>query len=162
MNWKNAQRNRVVEANTYHVQVAGFRTTKFTTGNDGAIFDYIIIGPEGNEEVGAKISDFFTFTKNAEWRIGWFVSTCGIMTTDLPDMEYGSEDFGRILNLCKGRKLFVTVIKEDYQGSMRNKVTDYQPDDSMEPIEEIQEVPEFIKKKASFPTNKMRRPSQEG
>lgn len=147
MSWKNASRNRVVPANTYHVKIINIKGHTFNTGNEGFIFEYEIIGPDNSGEVGGKISDFLVVTENTTWKIGWLVGACGVNTEELPDMDTNSEEFLRILGLCKGRRLWVTVIKENYEGADRNKVTDYLPDDDQEPIEHVQEVPSFIKNK---------------
>ncbi len=147
MSWKNASRNRVVPANTYHVEINNIKEHKFSTGNEGFIFEYEIVGPENSGEVGGKISDFLVLTENTQWKLGWLVGACGVNTDALPDMDTKYESFLRVLGLCKGRRMWITVVKENYEGSDRNKVTDYLLDDDQEPIEHVQEVPDFIKNK---------------
>lgn len=150
MSWKNAGQNQVAEAGTYHVEIKGYKDYKAMSGNPCLIIEHTIIGPTegvGSEMVGRKMADFITLTESATWKLGWFVGSCGIVIADLPDMDTGSEDFKRILNMCKGRRLWVTVTKEVYNGKDVNKFVDYMPDEDQEEVEVIEEVPEFLRKK---------------
>lgn len=81
----------------------------------------------------------------------------GISIADLPDMDTGSEEFLRILNACKHRRMYVTVDKGvNKRGKEVNNVTDYIPDESQETLEIVEEVPAFLKNK------KTRETGQEG
>ena len=156
MSWKNAQRNRVVEAGQYHVQVKGWKPHEAVdSGNDCVIFEHTIIGPVDSPEIGQTVSDFITLTEAAAWKLGWFVGACGIIIADLPDMDTGSEEFQRILNTCKDRRLWVQVTKGVHKNKDVNKITDYTPDDDQEEVEVVEEVPDFI-------ANKMKRDAQAG
>ncbi|GEM_PF-5580580 len=148
MSWKNS-RNRVVEPNTYHVVVNSWKDYVSANKNDCVIFEYEIIGPEGNEEIGATLSDFFPLTEKAQWRLATFVNTCGVQVAEQPDMDTSSEVFKRILSACEGRKLWITVSKGPKpDGAMGNKVVDYLPDDDQEPADVVDEVPPFLRNKA--------------
>ncbi len=148
MSWKNAQRNRVVEAGQYHFQVKDWKEYKAKSGNDCIIVESTIIGPVDCVDVGQTVSDFLTLTEAAAWKVGWFVNTCGIAIADLPDMDTGSEDFQRILNLCRGRRFYAEVTKGvNKEGKDVNSVVGYSPDEEQEEIEVVDEVPDFIKSK---------------
>ena len=149
MSWKNASnRSRIVEAGTYHVQVGNWKPFKYQTGNNGCIVEYEIIGPEGNPDIGAKIADFFVYTEAAQWRLAWMVKECGVNVSVLDDMDFESEEFGRVLSTCKDRRLYLTVLKEkDKKGNDRNPIKTYTADEEQEPVGDIDSVPEFIKNK---------------
>jgi len=62
-------------------------------------------------------------------------------------MDTASEEFRRVLNQCKGKRLYITVTKEKREGKDRNSVVGYCPDgaENLEVLED--DVPDFIKNK---------------
>lgn len=147
MSWKNAGRNKLVEAGTYMVEVKEWKDYQAQSGNPCIIVEYEVVGPDGNENIGLKVSDFITLTEKSAWKLGWLVNTCGVETEKLPDMDTASEEFKNILNTLKGRTLWLTCTKEIYNSKDVNKVVDYMPDNDQEAITITEEVPDFIKNK---------------
>jgi hypothetical protein len=150
MSWKNANKNRVVEAGTYLVEVTNWKDHKSAAGNPCIILETVVVGSGSEEaspdnEIGAKIADFLTLTESAAWKLAWVVNTLGISIAELPDMDTGGEEFLRILNACKGRRMFVTCTKGVNNGKDVNNITNYMPDESQETVEVKEEVPSFIK-----------------
>lgn len=98
---------------------------------------------------GKPFKDFFSLSAAALWRLAAFVKAVGIDMAKLPEMVVGAEEFNRVLEMCKGRKFYVHIVHEVYDGKTRHKVKEYLPYDEQGPAPEWgeQAVPSFIKAK---------------
>lgn len=138
-NWKT--NNVVVEAGNYHVTFDSWKDhTAKDSGNPCVIVTYLT-------EAGEPIADFLTLTDAAMWKVATVVEACSIDIGKLAEMDTASEEFRRVLNQCKGKRLYITVTKEKREGKDRNSVVGYCPDgaENLEVLED--DVPDFIKNK---------------
>ena len=104
---------------------------------------------------GKILNDDLSLSAKAQWRLAWFVGACGIDLTKLPAMEVGSEEFTRVLERCRGRRMIVTVTIDMWNGKPRNKIMDYAKVDDQKVIEDIEEVPDFIKRRGTAKTGEL-------
>jgi hypothetical protein len=144
--WKKIGQGRApIEAGVYEVEVKSWEAGTSKNNNPRIEIILITTRPEGSE--GRELRDYITLTDAAIWRLGWFVSSCGIKVGELEDMESGSEEFRRVLQACVGRKLWVTVVIDSYDGKQNNKITEYAKVEDQEEIVVEDDVPSFIKNK---------------
>lgn len=148
--WKKLNNYEPVEAGVYEVLVVKHEHGTSHNNNPKIVWTYEIVGPEG-ENVGRKIIDSHTLTDKAVWRLGWFVSSLNVDIDKLPDMSSGTEEFNKVLNACHGRKCWITVIVDTYDGKPNNKVTDYAKSEDQSELAEIDidDIPAFVKNKVT-------------
>lgn len=141
-----------IDANSYLVEVMDYEFGTSQKGNKKIVWTHKIVGPDENEYIGRTLKcDSQTLTDKAMWKLAWFISACGISTKGLPDMNTGSTTFQKVLETCRGRKLWVTVTVDTWDGKKNNKITDYLKYDDQEPIEslDLDDVPDFVKNKGN-------------
>jgi hypothetical protein len=136
----------LIEAGFYQTEVIDYEKTVAKTGTEQIKVKHRIV--EGESE-GATIFDWLALSDAAMWRVGSFMLACGLDLKTLPDMDTNSEAFWRVINLSKGRRLYIEVAQETNpkSGNIVNKVKAYNSVEGQEPIEYTDNVPSFIKNK---------------
>lgn len=137
----------LLEPGFYTVTVGDYEKTTASTGTPQIKYTHKVA--EGSEDViGAPVFDWLALSEAALWRVGAFVQACGMDLKSLPNMELGSEQFWRVINMCKGRQVILELgQKTTPKGKVVNEVKSYMPVDDQEPLEYTDNVPSFIKNK---------------
>ena len=147
-----AQDRETYPENTYKVVLDRWEKVVAKTGTE-QIRWYSNI--EGGDYDGKSAVDHLQLLDNTGWKIANFLKACyGFDNDDLKALgkvNTGSARFARMMDLCKGRKMWWTLIIDSYGGSQRNKVSDYIPVAIEEQPKlnstEIDDIPTFIKEK---------------
>jgi len=100
------------------------------------------------ENVGATVVDYIALTDAAHWRVGKFLLAVGYDLKSLGKLDTNSEGFMRIITNALGRKVYLEITQDTYEGKTNNKVAGYLSYQDQEPIEYEDNVPAFIKAKA--------------
>ena len=139
----------LVEPGFYQVEVVDYEKTTASTGTEQIKVKHRIVQNDNDSLNGSTLFDFLALSEAALWRIGAFVQGCGMDLKSLPSMELGSEQFWRVINLTKGRRLFleVTQATNPKSGRQVNKIQSYLPAEDQDPLEYIDNVPSFVKNK---------------
>ncbi len=147
MDWKNEQNGeyQLYPDGTYKVRIKDWENTNAKTGTPQIRWHAEIVEPM--EFGGKSIIEHTALSERSLWRLAKFVASAGIDINRLPKMEVGSASFNRTLDACKGRYMYWSIYKDNYQGRESNKVEDYLVDKDqgliMPEIEE--ELPDFLK-----------------
>lgn len=137
----------LVPDSTYKVEIDRWEKTQATTGNDQIRFYAIIT--EGPHK-GTSLLEHCVLLEQSKWRLANMIRCAGIDVTQLDtDLNVGSEDFNKVLNLTKGRTMYWEVFQDAYQGNRRMKVKNYLSDEKQEPVDMgiMDDTPEFLKDK---------------
>jgi len=132
MDWKKEQSGDFIHypAGTYYVRIVSWERLKAGTGTEQIRWRAEIIAPE--EHKGRSILDHTALTETALWRVAKAVAACGVKTEGKVDTSGAA--FEAVLNACKERRVYWHVTEEMYNGKIRNKIVDYQPDTEQEVI----------------------------
>jgi hypothetical protein len=141
----------ILPANTYLVEITAWKREKSKTGNDMIRFDGRVVKPANFE--GKSLVDYITITETAIWRLKAFIANALNLASNgvkLPKMDTNSSEFENILNACKGRKMFWTVIVDTYDGKEKNKTAQKDPygewaKNAPFSVESIEDVPDWVK-----------------
>lgn len=139
-------KQEMVPQNTYAVEVNKWEKVKAGTGTPQVRwFAKITDGPFK----GVSLLDHTPLTEKALWKIATFVKVCGIPVQSLPKMDINGEKFTRILDLCKGRKMYWEVIISVYNGRKSNKVEGYIPEMTQDPVDlsNLEDIPSWVTEK---------------
>ena len=91
---------------------------------------------EPDEHKNRGINCFFYLTENAIWRLKKFVAAAGIDPKSLGKTDTTSPEFTKILNACKGRRMFWLVGEGvDDKGVPKNEINDFVNDLDQGPVE---------------------------
>ena len=137
----------VIAPGFYLSEVVDYEKTVAKTGTQQIKVKHRILEP--GEAEGAPLFDFLALSEAAMWRVGAFVQACGLDLKSLPNMELGSEQFWRVVQLTKGRRVYLDVAQETNpkSGKPVNKVKGFTLVEDQEPLEYVDNVPSFIKNK---------------
>ena len=142
--WKEQNSMDPVPEGLYLVQVLGVKKGESLNGNPTLKWELKII--EG-EHKGRHLFENHTLTPKAIWRLSWFVSELGIDVKKIPDMNTDSEEFNKVLSLCKDRTIYVQVTIDSWEGKERNKVIEYAKNDEQADIDvNLNDIPDWVKK----------------
>ena len=96
----------------YLVRVTGAALARAKSGNNMIELKLIVEGPE---HVGTTLIERLVFTPSVFWKIDQFRAATG-------DKIVEGEDVNVDAQFCVGRKGWVSVITEEYNGKPQNKV----------------------------------------
>jgi hypothetical protein len=149
MNWNQGKGMDPVDEGSYEVKILDYKWGESLKGNPKIDWESVIVGPDGSPFIGRHLWEVTTITDKALWRLAWFVAEAGIDTAELKEMDTKSEEFKRVLQACKGRRMWWTVTIDAYEGKTRNKVSEYAQVADQAPItaKDLDDVPEFLKHK---------------
>ena len=125
----------LVEDGTYRVRINDYEEVKASTGTDQIRWHAEIIeGPH----TGRTLIDHTPLTQKSLWRLATLVQACGIDTSKLGKMVLKSNEFYKVLDLCKHRTTYWDVFTDTHNGKKSNKVQGYFHDannDVLDPAE---------------------------
>ena len=148
---QHAQGDRVIlEGGVYRVKLVKWEKVQAKTGAPQIRWFAEV---DSGSNAGTSIVDHLQLLPQTAWKIVLFfqnaLNLTAEQTASLGKLDTNSERFLRLLETCKGRRIYFTVIKDAYNGKISNKVEGFTPDDDQAPvdIDDIDDVPEFVKRK---------------
>jgi len=136
----------LIEPGMYLVEINDWKKKEASTGTPQ--IEWLAKICEGDLD-GTPVHDFTALSSAALWRLGSLVQSCGIDLKTLPKMIIGSEEFNRVCNALKGRKVYWDITQDSYKGKPNNKVAGYMPYEDQEAAPDLtaDTLPSFIKNK---------------
>lgn len=152
MNWKKESDRKefpLFEDGTYLVSIDSWVKGESKKSKSPQIEWTMTMCEDGNPLGGQEFKDFMSLSSAALWRVAGLIKAAGVDMENLPEMVVGSEEFNRVLDLVKGRKVYVELVTEVYDSKPRNKVKAYIEYSEQEPAPAYgdNKVPDFIKNK---------------
>jgi len=117
MSQYNFSSRELIDEGDYKAMISGIKTRNTKSGNSQK---QVIFDVEDDHGKKSKISDFIVEIEEVYWKIQSLLWACGLPYEGKIDM---SDDWDELL----GKKLKITVAKEEYQGKVRNKIVSYRP-----------------------------------
>jgi hypothetical protein len=129
--WKKQGNRNItpVPSGTYKVEIEKWEECESKKGTP-QIRWYATI--RGGEQDGVSLVDHTALTPNAMWRTALLVQMTGVDTSNLPDMEVGSEAWKNVLDKVNHRTTYWRVTFDSQYSN--NKVEEYAIDNEQEEL----------------------------
>lgn len=124
----------LLPSGTKLVKITEWEKVSASTGTQQIRWHANVERPE--DEAGSSLVEHTPLTEKSLWKLANLVAACGIDTKALGKMTVGTPAFVKVLNACKGRRVYWNVYQDSYDGGdLKNKVKDYKKDDEQEELD---------------------------
>jgi len=104
------------------------------------------------EHMGASLREYHTLTESALWRLSSFLGqVLQFDVSSLPPIDTDAQEFKNLLDACVGRKVYMNIFTDTYNGKTKNKTTTKDPyapaqgNPGFDPAS-IEDVPSWVKR----------------